>query len=314
MADAKPFFILLIYFSIASIVLSTIGATSDSIDFGFDYSNFFNVTTSFTTNNLTFTNINFENVYGKWWIDNESGLYPVVLENTNWLAELFGYNNVASCKFGEYRLINNTYTEKFYLKNINAHAGNEISFLMYELTDSTNFGLNHNEYWISIKGNEFYIYDNYYLLNHLQNTKVLYHNFLGNNLQDLNFSYELRYHQVNISKIDVLVYVEDVQKDAYQIDNSIFYAGSSGFFFRDNHKKTEVMTNNLDVKIISNYQNIVKNTDEDLTFINFMQALMKIILWVLPENVCPYVWQIIFLKVPEFIMFYLGLSLLRGGS
>lgn len=310
MADSKVFTILLIYFVVASMSLSAIGATTNTINFGYEeWSGFFNKTTSFTNENLTMTDIQYNEVYGKWNLSTERGLHPIELENVNWIP--FTSNEIAKCQFGEARKLNNSYSEELYLKNIGDNSSEYVQILMYNILPESLITLTNDEIYMKLQADTMTINCYHYAFGVCTSNTTLAS--FPINLTDDGFKikYTLNYNVNDLSFLNTVVYLNDVEVQDFTIDNGAL--GYSGlFYFGEDLKKATIITNTLNLDIISNYQEMIKNEAQDLSLTNFLTMLMKIIVWVLPSNICPYEWQIILIKLPEFVMIYIGVAMIRG--
>jgi len=111
----------------------------------------YTVEQSFT--NVTASDIHLINVWGKWSVDTTNGLYPTTFIDRSWLPLFNEY--WARCTFGNVRLINNTWTEKYYLNNINRADGDKVKILITYQGTTINTGS--TETYLVIDGSKVYI-------------------------------------------------------------------------------------------------------------------------------------------------------------
>src|SRR5271157_83156 len=94
-------------------------------------------------------------VWGTWAINQTYGLYPTSLVNRDWVL---GSNYMARCTFGSVRYLNNSWTEEYYLNNINRNSNDFTGILMrYGTYQSSLYFPGSYELYLCIKGNQVYL-------------------------------------------------------------------------------------------------------------------------------------------------------------
>jgi hypothetical protein len=276
-----------------------------------------------------------KDVWGAWTMDNTNGLYPTQLIDRAWLGDLFGHQYMARCQFGNVRLVNNTFTEKYYLNNINRNDDDYIAILMtYQGTAITTGS---DEILLEIKGNKVYLRHDILEFGYVITSTVYDKGYtIPVGVTSGNISYKAV--AVNDGKTDALtgkvasnvngmydfyVYWEDTLAFTYSYEELIQTASSN--LQRQADIRTNIGAPNeaYNLEILSHYEDVrVVQIDTDSSgyyvAMSWTTTLLGVLTWNIPISISndPIMTPLLFLFVglPEFGLGYIIVRLLRGGG
>jgi hypothetical protein len=295
-----------------------------------------NYTVEHSFTNMSAADVHKIDVWGKWSMDSANGLYPNDYINRAWIP--FTSDNWARVQFGNVRLINNTFTEKYYLNNINRASGDMVKILItYQGTAITTGS---TETYLVIDGSKVYIevdtlelgyalpgltkiYDKgYHLPAGVTSGNISYRAEFANGGMTDPMTGELSSNVNNF--INVYVYWENQQVLAFDY-TEILQAAASNL-----QRQADIQTNiggnsqAYTLQILSHYESVgvVQISTEngaDLTGIDsalgWVTTWLGVMTWGIPINVgIPPIILFCIIGIPEAAFTYIAARLIRGGG
>jgi hypothetical protein len=301
------------------------------------------------TSNISMDGLGAKNVWGKWTVNSTYGLFPTELQQMNLLPQDSGaYGSFwARTKFGNVRYVNNSWEESYYLENINIAAEDFTAITIREGTyTSSLFFPGSYELMLKIVGNRVYVQEDNYVLGVLIPGSPEYGGFtlpegvtsgkIGYKAVAVGYRHDLTTTE-HIIEYNIEVYWNDalmsiVPSSSFQLmtgsdlitrsadirtnigpvfSTSIWLDGIT--ISSDGHYSLHVLSHYEDVTVQSN-----DLSGEPLNYgeLNkFLIIMGDVLTWgILLETPIPW-WILMFIVgVPEFIISYIVVRLIRGGG
>ncbi len=266
--------------------------------------------------------IGLTNVYGTWSVDAVNGLHPDLLINRAWLPWETKYE--AKAKFGDVRILNNSWTESYDVANINTDATDYMKIVM--LYASAPLNNESREVVLVIEGSEIYVsYDTKIGGYTYSSTPYTY----GYNIPAGTTSGKISYVATYLNpvfagvafntSIEIKVYWNDVLAFTHTYD-------SDGEAEGQNNRQACIITNigsprtAYTLNVFSHYEDYVITPYEAGVegyndAVSFVGTLLAVVFWPLPTGIPLPIWLTgIAVGIPELIIAYLLVRLVRGGG
>jgi hypothetical protein len=288
------------------------------------------------TDNLTSAQVNLKNVWGTWDINNTDGLHPTGFIDRAWNP--FEDQYLARAQFGNVRLINNTFSEKYYLNNINRDASDYTAILVS--SQGTMITTGANEILLVIEGDRVYLESDTLEFGYLlPGGRTIYDKGfqIPAGVTSGNISYKAEFANGGVTDpmtgglgsnvnnfFNFYVYWEDQLAFSYGY-NELMQTAASNL-----QRQADIRTNigqpgeAYRLQVLSHFEDVhvVQISTEigaDLTgydeALGWVTTLIGVLTWGLTVNVgIPTEILFLFIGLPEFALGYILVRLLRGGG
>jgi hypothetical protein len=284
-----------------------------------------------TTPGAMLQDYNVKDVYGSWSINDTYGLYPSEYVNKAWNP--LENQNMARCTFGSVRKINDTWTEKYYLNNINRATTDYTAVVMrYGTFTNSLFFPGSYEICLVVEGGHVYVEEYQYVLGAVFTNKIHEGYHIPSGTISGNLSYKAvpmspsvnpDWYQVGFEEMrlyDYYVYWEDQLVFVVPASMQFQITGSD-----DYQRQADIRTNIVGdseayvLQVLSHYEDVhvsaqaVTNYESEKTSWEFVGTLLGIYLFNIPfDTGIPTYLLLCFVDVPVVAVGYIGVRLVRG--